>query len=77
MRKVNSMRISNSDLINIVENTTQRLREIESIASNLGTTIEYENPIDHKCHSAYSISRNAIELIIQLEKVLFEISYKD
>lgn len=71
------MKISNSDLINIIESTTQRLREIESIASNLGTTIEYENPIDHKCHSAYSISRNAVELIAQLEKVLTEVSFKD
>lgn len=71
------MKISNSDLINIIESTTQRLREIESIASNLGTTIEYENPIDQKCHSAYSISRNAVELIAQLEKVLTEVSFKD
>ena len=64
------MKISNSELLNEVENVIQRLREIESISANLGTAIEYENPIDHKCHSAYSISRNALELIDLLEKVL-------
>lgn len=67
------MKISDSELMNVVESITQRLKEIESIASNLGTAIEYENPIDHKCHSAYSISRNAFELIAQLEKLLSDI----
>ena len=71
------MKSSNSELMNEVESVIQRLREIESIAANLGTVIEYENPIDHKCHSAYSISRNAVELIAQLEKVLTEVSFKD
>lgn len=64
------MEISNSEFMNEVEVAIQRLREIESIAANLGTAIEYENPIDHKCHSAYSISRNAFELIERLEKIL-------
>ena len=68
------MKLSNSELMNDVENAIQRLKEIESIAANLGTAIEYENPIDHKCHSAYSISRNALELIEQLEKVLSEMT---
>ena len=68
------MEISNSELMNEVESVIQRLREIESIAANLGTVIEYENPIDHKCHSAYSISRNALELVEQLEKVLSEMT---
>lgn len=42
------MKTEISELINIIEGTTQRLKEIESIASNLGTTTEYENPIDQK-----------------------------
>lgn len=42
------MKISNSELMNEVESVIQRLREIESIAANLGTTLEYENPVDHK-----------------------------
>lgn len=70
------MKTEISELINIIEGTTQRLKEIESIASNLGTTIEYENPIDQKCHSAYSISRNALELIAQLETLVTDISSK-
>ena len=64
------MKKSNSELMNIIETTIQRLREIEIVASNLGTAIEYENPIDHKCHSAYSISRSSAELIVQLEGIL-------
>lgn len=68
------MKLSNSELMNEVENVIQRLKEIESIAANLGTAIEYENPIDHKCHSAYSISRNALELIDQLEKAMSEMT---
>lgn len=66
----------NSELMNKVEEIIQRVREIESIASNLGTVIEYENPIDHKCHAAYSISRNAIDLIDQLETMLSKMSTK-
>ena len=66
------MKSSNSELMNEVESVIQRLREIESISANLGTAIEYKNPIDHKCHSAYSISRNALELVEQLEKILSE-----
>ena len=68
------MQISNSEFMNEVESVIQRLREIESVAANLGTAIEYENPIDHKCHSAYSISRNALELVEHLEKVLSEMT---
>jgi len=68
------MKYECSDHINLFEDIIQRLREIESIAANLGTAIEYENPIDHKCHSAYSISRNAFELIEQLERVLSEMT---
>jgi len=68
------MKISNTELMNEVENIIQRLKEMESIAANLGTAIEYENPIDHKCHSAYAISRNALELIEQLERVLSEMT---
>lgn len=68
------MKLSNNELMNEVESVIQRLREIESIAANLGTAIEYENPIDHKCHSAYAISRNALELVEQLEKVLSEMT---
>ena len=68
------MKISNTELMNEVENIIQRLKEMESIAANLGTAIEYENPIDHKCHSAYSISRNALELISQLEKAMSEMT---
>lgn len=64
----------NCELSNEVENVIQRVREIKSIAANLGTAIEYENPIDHKCHSAYAISRNAFELIEQLERVLSEMT---
>lgn len=63
--------MTHTNLMNEVEVVIQRLKELESIAANLGTVIEYENSIDHKCHSAYSISRNALELIDQLEKVLF------
>lgn len=70
------MKISNSELMNEVENVIQRIREIERIAANLGTSIEYENPVDHKCHSAYAISRNALELISQLETVLSKVSSK-
>ena len=68
------MKYECSDHINLFEDIIQRLREIESIAANLGTAIEYENPIDHKCHSAYAISRNALELIEQLERVLSEMT---
>ena len=68
------MKYECSDHINLFEDIIQRLREIESISANLGTAIEYENPIDHKCHSAYSISRNALELIDQLEKVLSDMT---
>ena len=68
------MKISNSEFMNEVESVIQRLKEIESIAANLGTAIEYENPVDHKCYSAYAISRNALELIDQLEKVLSEMT---
>ena len=68
------MKSSNSELMNEVESVIQRLREIESIAANLGTAIEYENPVDHKCHSAYSISRNALELIDQLEVMLSDMT---
>ena len=68
------MKSSNSELMNEVESVIQRLREIESISANLGTAIEYENPIDHKCHSAYSISRNALDLINLLEKALSEMT---
>lgn len=68
------MKISNSELMNEVESVIQRLREIESISATLGTAIEYENPIDNKCHSAYSISRNALELINQLEKAMSEMT---
>ena len=68
------MKSSNSELMNEVESVIQRLREIESIAANLGTSIEYENPVDHKCHSAYSISRNALELIDQLEVMLSDMT---
>lgn len=68
------MKYECSDHINLFEDIIQRLREIESIAANLGTVIEYENSIDHKCHSAYSISRNALELIEQLEKVLSDMT---
>ena len=68
------MKQSNSEFMNELENVIQRLKEIESKAANLGTAIEYENPIDHKCHSAYSISRNALELVEQLEKVLSEMT---
>ena len=60
--------------MNEVESVIQRLREIESISANLGPAIEYENPIDHKCHSAYSISRNALELIDLLEKALSDMT---
>lgn len=70
------MKLSNSELMNDVENAIQRLKEIESISANLGTAIEYENPIDHKCHSVYAISRNALELISQLETVLSKVSSK-
>ena len=70
------MKSSNSELMNEVENVIQRIREIESIAANLGTVIEYENPVDHKCHSAYSISRNVLELIAQLETILSKVSSK-
>ena len=68
------MKYECSDHINLFEDIIQRLREIESISANLGTVIEYENPIDHKCHSAYAISRNALELIEQLERVLSEMT---
>ena len=68
------MKYECSDHINLFEDIIQRLREIESISANLGTAIEYENPIDHKCHSAYAISRNALELIEQLEKVLSDMT---
>lgn len=68
------MKYECSDHINLFEDIIQRLREIESISANLGTVIEYENPIDHKCHSAYAISRNAFELIEQLERVLSEMT---
>lgn len=64
------MKLSYSEFMNEVENVIQRLREIESISANLGTAIEYENPVDHKRHSAYSISRNAFQLISYLEKAL-------
>lgn len=70
------MKVSSSELLNEVESVIQRLREIESIAANLGTTIEYESPVDYKCHSAYSISRNALELVYQLETVLLKVSSK-
>ena len=68
------MKLTNTELMNEVESVIQRLKEIESIAANLGTVIEYENPIDHKCHSAYSISRNALDLVEQFEKVLPEMT---
>ena len=68
------MKYECSDHINLFEDIIQRLKEMESIAANLGTAIEYENPIDHKCHSAYAISRNALELIEQLERVLSEMT---
>lgn len=70
------MKLSNNELMNEVEVVIQRLKQIESIAANIVTDIEYENPIDYKCHSAYAISRNALELISQLEKVLMKVSSK-
>ena len=68
------MKLSNSEFMNEVDNVIQRLKEIENIAANLGTAIEYENPIDNRCHSAYSISRNAFELLEQLKEILSEMT---
>jgi len=42
-------------MIEVVE-VKHCFREIESIMTNLETTIKYMNPIDHKHHSAYTIN---------------------
>lgn len=41
--------------MNEVEEVMHRLRGTESKIANLETAIEYMNPKDHKCHSAFTI----------------------
>lgn len=48
------MKISSDELINEVKNVIQWLREVERMVTNLGTVIEYENPIEYKHYFAYS-----------------------
>lgn len=61
---------SKGEFISGLEETIQLIREIQSNASNLGTTLQYEHPNDIVYNSAISIARDSEEILNKLESIL-------